>query len=233
MDDQHYASVFVGFSDEAASGLDRLDQFAPPPHFSTFGLVIEGTDKDFDGAPLARDMRPSGQAHFTIPLTLYAVEGALVRFNVKGITGLPFQHAKLVNTLDTQTYDLHGRASFSMIAEVRQTPFLLVMGDSMSVDEKINALKPQGARLKQNYPNPFSTETTIEYTVDEAQDIALRVIDILGRHVVTLFQGYQEPGLHRVVWDGYDQTRARVASGLYLYQFQVGRTIQSKKLVVH
>lgn len=233
MDDRHNASVFVGFSDEAASGLDRLDQFAPPPHFSTFGLVIEGTDPDFDGAPLAHDIRPLGQAHFTIPLTLYAVEGALIRFNVKGIDGLPFQHAKLVNTLDTQTYDLLDRASFSMIAEARQTSFLLIMGDSLSVREKIDALKPQNARLKQNYPNPFRTETTIEYTVDEAQDVALRIIDILGRHVVTLFQGYQEPGLHRVVWDGYDQSRVRVASGLYLYQFQAGRTIQSKKLVVH
>ena len=233
MGGRHQASVFVGFNDEAASGPDQFDQFVPPPHFSAFGLVIEGTDEGFDHAPLARDVRPFSQEGITVPLTLYAAEGELVQFEVKGMIDLPYQDAILVNTLDTQVYDLRARPSFSLIADAGQTPLLLVMGDSISVAEQVSGLKPSDARLKQNYPNPFSTETTIEYTVPEAQSVSLRIFDLLGRHIATLFEGYREPGLHRVTWDGYDDTRKRVGSGMYLYQFQAGYTIQSKKLVLH
>lgn len=233
MGTRHQASVSVGFNDGAATGPDRFDQFVPPPHFSLFGLVIEGGDEGFNHAPLARDVRPLNQQSLAIPLTLYAAEGARIRFDVEGIVDLPFEDAILVNLLDTQVYDVQAMPSFSMIAEARQTPLLLVLGDAVSVDEKIDGLKPLETRLKQNYPNPFSTETTIEYSLPEAQPVVLRIFDLLGRHLVTLFDGYQEPGLHRVVWDGYDKARTRVSSGIYLYQFQAGRTMLSKKLVVH
>ena len=52
--------------------------------------------------------------------------------------------------------------------------------------------------LEQNYPNPFNPITTISYSPVKAQNVTIRVYDILGREVATLFKGWQSSGTHRI-----------------------------------
>ena len=76
-------------------------------------------------------------------------------------------------------------------------------------------------RLLPNYPNPFNPETTIRYILPEQSQVRLVVYDLLGQTVRTLMDGPQSAGTRTVVWDGQNQDRQKVASGLYLYRLEV------------
>ncbi len=82
-----------------------------------------------------------------------------------------------------------------------------------------DGLIPTGLlKLPQNIPNPFNPRTTISYTLPRNQQVTLRVYNLQGRLVRTLFQGRQNEGSHTVTWNGWNDRGARVASGLYFYR---------------
>lgn len=47
-------------------------------------------------------------------------------------------------------------------------------------------------------PNPFETETSISYQLSEQTEVKIVLLDNFGREVITVFEGRQSKGLHRV-----------------------------------
>ncbi len=68
-----------------------------------------------------------------------------------------------------------------------------------------------------NYPNPFSSITTITYAVPKPSYISLAVFDRLGRNVAQLAGGLMLPGTYRVRFDA-----SRLPDGMYFYRLQAG-----------
>ena len=64
------------------------------------------------------------------------------------------------------------------------------------------------------YPNPFSNETTLEFTIDGTENVKLEVFDIQGRKLNTLLDG-SFSGKQKINWNGTSQTGAQLVSGLY------------------
>jgi len=58
--------------------------------------------------------------------------------------------------------------------------------------------------LFQNYPNPFSLQTTIKYTLAEGSKVTLKVYNVLGQEIQVLVDKFQHSGTHNVTWDGKD-----------------------------
>ncbi len=95
-------------------------------------------------------------------------------------------------------------------------------------------VNPQGFYLSQNYPNPFNPETTLEFSLGDAGWVTLKVYDVLGREIATLVNERKEAGRHTVRWGGKDDSGRSVPSGVYLYRFQAGNHVLSRKmLLVH
>ena len=92
--------------------------------------------------------------------------------------------------------------------------------------------KPQSFTMDQNYPNPFTTSTTIAYSLFQNQDVRIKVHDVLGRHVRTLVSQFQAPGAYQVSWDGRDERGDRVSAGAYLYLLDIGDQMEMKQAVV-
>jgi hypothetical protein len=114
---------------------------------------------------------------------------------------------------------------------------LLATTDAAAVKVEGAAQLPGNFHLSQNYPNPFNPSTTIEFTLGApgavgSHDVSLRIYNILGQEVNSLFEGTLPSGNHSVAWDGNDQRGRRVASGIYLYKLQVGDQSQTKKMVL-
>jgi hypothetical protein len=57
-----------------------------------------------------------------------------------------------------------------------------------------------GVILYQNYPNPFTDQTTISFQVNYSQPVTVRIIDGSGAVVKTLFDGVAEPGITKLVF---------------------------------
>lgn len=96
--------------------------------------------------------------------------------------------------------------------------------------------------LTANYPNPFVrsshsqapplTQTLIRYTLRTENEIALKIYNLLGHEVRTLFAGRQTAGEHETFWDGTDDFGRMVPAGVYFYRLQVGHEIKTKKLLL-
>lgn len=82
-------------------------------------------------------------------------------------------------------------------------------------------------RLGQNYPNPFNPSTRIVYALPSDGYASLKVYDLLGAEVATLFAGFRTAGEHVAVFDG-----AGLPSGVYLYRLSAEKFSETKKLVL-
>lgn len=83
--------------------------------------------------------------------------------------------------------------------------------------------------LSAPYPNPFSNTAWIEYDLPEVANLQIRVFDMLGRLVETVWDGTQIAGRHRVAWESPRQ----LSGGLYLVELRAPefRAVRSLTLV--
>ncbi len=72
--------------------------------------------------------------------------------------------------------------------------------------------------LDQNYPNPFNPATTIRYSLAAASSVTMKIYNVLGQEVRTLFNGEQHSGIQQLQWDGKSQNGLTVSSGIYFYR---------------
>ncbi|MGC8653662.1 MAG: VPS10 domain-containing protein [Candidatus Kryptoniota bacterium] len=77
-------------------------------------------------------------------------------------------------------------------------------------------VRPEEFEIGQNYPNPFNPSTLISYRLPSESYVTLRVYDILGREIKTLFNGRQNKGDHNVNFDA-----SALPSGVYFYRISV------------
>ncbi len=66
------------------------------------------------------------------------------------------------------------------------------------------AALPAHPALHPAYPNPFNPRTTLRYDLERAGVTSVRIYDLNGRMVTTLFEGRQTAGHHTLDWDAGD-----------------------------
>ena len=81
--------------------------------------------------------------------------------------------------------------------------------------------------LYQNYPNPFNPVTTIRFEVPYSQNVELKLFDVLGREVKTLYNNYAPKGIVVV-----DFNASGLTSGVYIYRIKADNLTASKKLIL-
>lgn len=94
--------------------------------------------------------------------------------------------------------------------------------------EVIDNSVPAVFALHQNYPNPFNPSTTIVFSLAEANYTTVKIYNLLGSEIATLFAGDAESGkLYSVKFDG-----SSLSSGIYLYKLQSGNNVEVRKLML-
>lgn len=83
-----------------------------------------------------------------------------------------------------------------------------------------------------NFPNPFNPATTMRYGVEKNGAVKLVVYNVLGQAVRTLVDEVQEPGAHRVMWDGRDESGRQVVSGVYMYRLDRPGSVEVGKMMM-
>lgn len=70
--------------------------------------------------------------------------------------------------------------------------------------------------LSQNYPNPFTGETTISFVVPEKSKVLLEVWNLNGQKVAILADGELEPSQYQVTWNGNLSNHRYIPQGVYI-----------------
>ncbi|MFC1552549.1 M56 family metallopeptidase [Candidatus Latescibacterota bacterium] len=91
---------------------------------------------------------------------------------------------------------------------------------------------PLSFALNQNFPNPFNSSTTIEYSVPDAGHVSLTIYNVIGQKVADLVSAGTEPGIHSVVWDGRDNNGMIVSTGVYISCLQMGNKREIRKMTL-
>jgi hypothetical protein len=86
---------------------------------------------------------------------------------------------------------------------------------------------PTEFRIHQPYPNPFNPFARIQIDLPESSQLTLRLYDLRGRLVSTLFQGRAEAGFQQFAIDG-----SRYASGIYILAIQSEMGYATRKLML-
>ncbi len=92
---------------------------------------------------------------------------------------------------------------------------------------EISASAITGYTLEQNYPNPFNPETVIRYSLPVQGNIRLEVFNTHGEKVAVLAEGFQESGVHSVVFSAEE-----LASGVYFYTLVTGDKKITRKMIL-
>ena len=89
-----------------------------------------------------------------------------------------------------------------------------------------------GLTLHANHPNPFNPATTIRFDIGKAGRTTLRIYDVRGSLVRTLFDEWHPAGSGAATWDGRDDAGRVAASGVYVYRLTAGGESRARKMVL-
>jgi len=93
---------------------------------------------------------------------------------------------------------------------------------------------PNQLVLGQNYPNPFNpvTRITIGVPNGHVDNVSLKVYNVRGQLVTTLFEGKRGPGYHTFQWNGMNSSGHGVSTGVYFARVVSGTTVLTKKMLM-
>ena len=103
---------------------------------------------------------------------------------------------------------------------------------SASTLKNENEINPSVFRLYQNHPNPFNPSTQIRYQLSISSHVKIAVYNTMGKIVKTLANEYQTAGFRSVKWDGKNNNKQKVSTGLYFYSIQSGEFSSTKKMIL-
>jgi len=99
---------------------------------------------------------------------------------------------------------------------------------------EVEVAQPKDFELLQNYPNPFNPSTLISYQLPADSKVTLKVYNVLGKEITTLFNGNQAAGRYNVKFDAGSK---KLSSGVYYYRLQVnnalGNFTETKKMILN
>ncbi len=99
------------------------------------------------------------------------------------------------------------------------------------IPEKDLTNQPESFSLSQSFPNPFNSQTVIQYQTPKISEINLSIYNSRGQIVRTLVDEKKEPGYFEIIWDGKDQFGNFVSTGLYFVHFSAAKFNQTKKMI--
>ncbi|MBN2541859.1 T9SS type A sorting domain-containing protein [bacterium] len=108
-----------------------------------------------------------------------------------------------------------------------------VESESVFVMDHEGVWKPAKVELRQNFPNPFNSMTSITAHYELQEEIKLRIFDILG-NMVREFKITPEANKnnYEVLWNGENDNGVEVPSGVYFYRLDSQKHSESRKCLL-
>jgi len=192
------------------------------PYWGMFGIwprvVQNAAEHGLDGAvtryrtwsQAAKVLSEGGRVVMSVGLPLYT--GHLIMLAGFDAAGNPIVHDpaksngysyKFNKTLLSESWFQKGGVSYT---------FYLKDTNNVTSNLKIGSNPPNDLYLSDNYPNPFNPSTKIKFQIAEYGLVSLKVYNILGKEVATLFNGDKPPGNYEVLFNA-----SGLPTGVYFY----------------
>jgi hypothetical protein len=81
-------------------------------------------------------------------------------------------------------------------------------------------------------PNPAASAVEFSFDQQAPGPVSVDVVDVLGRRVQTIDDGFREAGRQHVAWDGRGRDGGKVVPGLYFWRVSSGGAVRTGRLIV-
>jgi len=242
-EDKHSGYLFI-----PPSGVNNLANWGGANETGSWGAVVDavwhnpgqdstytlGTQNQYPGNAVAG----SGVYDFEISISLADSGGREIRFKLIKKDGTYGYAGSAIDNNDRFDTDYFNCLSFALDSGNTTTALnlkdvLTTYGDPITLPEWVTSaeqpetLVPANFSLSQNYPNPFNPVTEIKYALPRNSYISLKIYNLLGQEVASIFEGQQKAGYHSAVFNG-----SALSSGLYLYRLQARHFAETRKLIL-
>jgi len=95
-----------------------------------------------------------------------------------------------------------------------------------------SAIRANTGRILFNSPNPFNPRTVIHIEMIKRDRVGITLYDVSGRRVRSFDEREYEPGRYDISWDGRNDLRRPVASGVYIAVLHGAGWRESKKILL-
>lgn len=224
-----------GVVNGARAGRDSLEFHKPRAFGEIPAVYFERPEWDQTHSAFAADYRPVFDQIETWAFNVRAKLRADVTLRFDGINQVPEQFKVfLVDEQRARAIDLRSTASYQFSLPTGNAAMKVVIGTSDAVQHVLDGVLPKEFALGNNFPNPFNPTTTIPIAVPHSADITVKVYNILGEEVRTIFAGTLDAGRYFLAWDGKNNYGNTVASGTYITRFTTnsGRAFTGKMVLM-
>ncbi len=156
-------------------------------------------------------------------------EGA-INWN-EGMTALEDVH---LNCPWSAIYDMTNRGIYISVHNNYEDIAFVDMEDfefQIYVDISEVSLLNNEARII-NFPNPFSSFTTIQYFINEDSQINITIYDSMGKIVKVLVNEEKQKGTYSITWDTRKDSGKPANAALYYCRYRCGSFTQTIPLFV-
>jgi hypothetical protein len=210
-------TLMFGVREDASEGLDRYDYRKPRAMGTLAGTMFVRPDLDSVFAAFATDFRPPIQSLARWPFALQTPAKEAVTLRFEGIGQIPEGlDVAVIDHVHARYSDLRTSQEYLYTPATATGQLTVAVGTPEAMAAVLGDVVPKVFALDNNFPNPFNPSTTLPVAVPHTAEITLKVYNILGEEVRTLFTGQVEAGRHWLVWDGRSNAGAPVATGVYL-----------------
>jgi hypothetical protein len=108
-------------------------------------------------------------------------------------------------------------------------PLMAVLGQPADPDNP--PVIPVATGLHNAYPNPFSSNATLPYSLKDEQTVRFDIYSVKGQLIRSYGSEHKAAGNHSLSWDGKDANGKEVTSGVYFYRMSAGKYTATRKLM--
>ena len=88
-------------------------------------------------------------------------------------------------------------------------------------------LPPNHFKINNLFPNPFNPVLNIDFEINQAGLVEIKLSDITGSMVKTVYEGFEGAGKHQINWNSEN-----LPSGVYFVSLQAGGNFLTSKVVL-
>ena len=228
-------SSYLGVSEQSEIGRDDLDFKKPRGVGSIPYVYFNRPQWDKNYSTFATDIRPPFNEFEKWEFQVSANPGIKVDLKFAEVESVPSNYeVVLIDRVYSKYHDLRKDNSYQFIPVTETTTFEILVGYEEYIQEEISSILPLEFSLGRNFPNPFNPSTVIPISLPQQSDISLKVYDMLGKEIKTIFNGNKEAGNHYFSWNGTNEINQQVAAGIYLYRLNTseGHNFVGKMVLV-
>ncbi|HPF50943.1 MAG TPA: FlgD immunoglobulin-like domain containing protein [Draconibacterium sp.] len=94
--------------------------------------------------------------------------------------------------------------------------FSTIVVKAAEIAASVDETKPEKEAEFLIYPNPFTSSTTIKFSLEKRTDVQLRIYNLFGQEIKVLVDGELPSGEHQIKWNGTKQNGTAATMGIYI-----------------